>query len=150
MALYHRDEGAASLLRRELSLWHDVYRVMRIDGRERWIETRASPERLADGATLWHAFSADVTDRKQTEAALRMGEARWEMAARATGMGLAELDLANGRLQFDERACRNHGLAWPSPHFTLGDWVQSMHPDDRDRAAAAVRQRPRPRLVLPL
>ena len=61
------------------------------------------------------------------------------MAARATGMGLAELDLANGRLQFDERACRNHGLAWPSPHFTLGDWVQSIHPDDRDRAAAAVR-----------
>jgi len=124
----------------ELTLWHDEYRVIRRDGQLRWLETRASPERLPDGATLWHAFSADVTDRKQTEEALRMGEARWEMAARATGMGLAELDLASGRLQFDERACRNHGLPWPSPDFTLGDWVQSMHPDDRERAAAAVRQ----------
>ena len=123
----------------ELTVWYDEYRVVRRDGQERWLETRASPERLPDGATLWHAFSADVTDRMLTKAALRLGEARWEMAARATGMGLAELDLANGRLQFDERACRNHGLAWPSPHFTLGDWVQSIHPDDRDRAAAAVR-----------
>ncbi|MBL0091595.1 MAG: PAS domain-containing protein [Piscinibacter sp.] len=122
----------------ELTVWYDEYRVVRRDGQDRWLETRASPERLPDGATLWHAFSADVTDRKQTEAALRLGEARWEMAAQATGMGLAELDLASGRLQFDERACRNHGLPWPSPDFTLGDWVQSMHPDDRERAAAAV------------
>ncbi len=124
----------------ELTLWQAEYRVVRRDGQQRWLETRASPERLPEGATLWHAFSADVTDRKQTEAALRLGEARWEMAAQATGMGLAELDLATGRLQFDERACRNHGLPWPSPDFVLADWVQSMHPDDREHAAASVRQ----------
>ena len=125
---------------RELSLWHDVYRVMRVDGRERWIETRASPERRADGATLWHAFSADVTEREQTEHALRRVEARWEMAARATGLGLAELDLASGRLEFDERACINHGLSYPQRDFTLDDWAAAIVPEDREQAAAAVQQ----------
>ncbi|MFT3954065.1 MAG: PAS domain S-box protein [Piscinibacter sp.] len=123
----------------QLSLWQDVYRVTLIDGRMRWIETRASPERLPDGGTLWHAFSADVTERQQTQQALREVEARWDMAARATGLGLAELHLASGRLDFDERACRNHGLPYPSPDFTLADWVAAMHPEDRERAAAAVR-----------
>ncbi|WP_341887777.1 PAS domain-containing protein [Variovorax sp. YR752] len=123
----------------QLSLWQDQYRVTLADGRVRWLETRASPERLPDGSTLWHAFSADVTERQQTELALRRVEARWEMAARTTGLGLAELDLASGRLDFDERACRNHGLPWPLSRFTLEDWLASMLPEDRDHAAAAVR-----------
>ena len=122
-----------------LALWQDIYRVTLSDGRTRWIETRASPERLADGGTLWHAFSADVTERQLTQQALREVEARWEMAARATGLGLAELHLASGRLDFDERACHNHGLPFPSPHFTLADWVAAMHPEDREHAAASVR-----------
>ncbi len=125
---------------RTLSLWQDTYRVTLADGRSRWIETRASPERLTDGATLWHAFSADVTERQQTEQTLRRVEARWEMAARTTGLGLAELHLATGRLDFDERACFNHGLPFPSPGFTLDDWVGAMHPEDRERAAASVRR----------
>ncbi len=125
---------------RELSLWHDVYRVTRMDGRLRWIETRASPERLADGATLWHAFSADVTEREQTAHALRRVEARWEMAARSTGLGLAELDLASGRLEFDERACINHGLPYPQPAWTLADWAAAIVPEERERAVAAVQR----------
>jgi len=141
--IVHRDDRARVLagIERscaELSLWHDVYRVTRADGRERWIETRAAPERLSDGATLWHAFSADVTEREQTERALRRVEARWEMAARTTRMGLAELDLASGRLEFDERACENHGLPYPQPHFTLADWAASIVPEERAAAAEAV------------
>ena len=124
----------------ELGLWHDIYRVRLMDGRERWVETRASPERLPDGATLWHAFSADVTERQQTEQTLRRAEARWEMAADATGLGLAELDLASGRLDFDERACANHGLRFPQTSFTLDDWAASILPEDRARAAAAVQR----------
>ncbi|MFT3663700.1 PAS domain-containing protein [Piscinibacter sp.] len=125
---------------RELSRWHDVYRCTLADGRLRWIETHASPERLPDGATLWHAFSADVTEREQTAHALRRIEARWQMAARATGLGLMELDLAGRRLQFDERACAHHGLPHPQPARTIDDWAAAIAPEDRERTVAALRR----------
>src|SRR6185436_2268375 len=46
------------------------YRIVRDDGSVRWMETRAMPERLADGSTLWHGFTADITAQKQAEIAL--------------------------------------------------------------------------------
>ena len=52
----------------------------------------------------------------------------------------AELDLASGRLEFDERACINHGLSYPQRDFTLDDWAAAIVPEDREQAAAAVQQ----------
>lgn len=43
------------------------YRIAHPDKGERWIATYSRGRRLADGATLWHSFSYDVTERKQTE-----------------------------------------------------------------------------------
>lgn len=55
---------------RELSEWHHQYRVRFDDGEVRWLEGRATPERLEDGSTLWHGFITDVTERKAMEQAL--------------------------------------------------------------------------------
>ena len=70
---------------------------------------------------------------------LRRSEERWEMAAAATGIGIAEVDLATGRMQLDARACVNHGLAHPARGYTLADWIEAIHPDDRAQAQAALR-----------
>ena len=115
-----------------LDPWHREYRIVRSDGRVRWLETRAMPERLPGGSTLWHGFTTDVTERKETELALRRSEERWEMAADAGGLGIAELDLATGTLSMDRRACVIHGLPYPVPAFTLERWMASIHPDDRE------------------
>ena len=123
-----------------LTLWHAEYRVVLSDGRTRWLEMRAMPERLDDGSTRWHAFTADVTQRREIRDALRQGQERWQMAAAAAGIGIAEVDLATGRLDFDERACANHGLDWPRPGYTLAEWMASLHPDDRAEAEATLRR----------
>ena len=70
---------------------------------------------------------------------LRHSEERWEMAASATGIGIAEVDLATGRMQLDARACINHGLAHPARGYTLADWIEAIHPDDRAQAQAGLR-----------
>ena len=67
---------------------------------------------------------------------LRRSDERWEMAATATGIGIAEVDLASGAMRLDERACVNHGLVFPAVGYTLVDWLQSIHPDDREQARA--------------
>ncbi|HEV7913542.1 MAG TPA: PAS domain S-box protein, partial [Albitalea sp.] len=124
---------------RELSPWQREYRIVRRDGGVRWLETRAMPERQSDGGTLWHGFTADITERKETELALRRSEERWEMAADAAGIGIAEVDLGSGLMNLDRRACINHGLAHPlPPGYTLAQWLASIHPDDRDATQAGL------------
>jgi PAS domain S-box-containing protein len=44
-------------------------------GGQRWLETRATPERQADGRVVFHGFTWDVTERHQAQAALREHEA---------------------------------------------------------------------------
>jgi signal transduction histidine kinase/CheY-like chemotaxis protein len=70
---------------------------------------------------------------------LRLSEERWEMAAGATGIGIAELDVASGRLLLDERARWNHGLDRGQREWAVADWAATIHPADRDRVLAALR-----------
>ncbi|MFN3545216.1 MAG: PAS domain S-box protein [Thiobacillus sp.] len=55
---------------RELTPWHEQFRVMHPEKGEIWIEGRATPERLPDGSTLWHGANFDITEQKRTEIAL--------------------------------------------------------------------------------
>ena len=48
-----------------LTVWHHEYRVQFEDGTQRWLLGNAQPQRLADGGTLWHGFTTDITERKQ-------------------------------------------------------------------------------------
>jgi PAS domain S-box-containing protein len=125
---------------RTLTAWQRSYRIVRDDGSVRWMETRAMPERLADGSTLWHGFTADITAQKQAEIALRGSEERWSMAAEAAGIGVAQFSLASGEVAFDRRACTNHGQPWPLPHYMLDDFLAAVHPGDRAATEAAIQR----------
>jgi PAS domain S-box-containing protein len=81
----------------------------------------------------------DTETRARAQAELlRHSEERWEMAAHATGIGIAELDVATGAMTFDDRACANHGLVPPARGFTGADWLASIHADDRPAAQRAL------------
>lgn len=124
--------------------WSREYCITRRDGSLRWLDSRASPERLPDGSTVFHGFTADITERKQAELALRDSEMRWERAAAAAGIGLIEIDLLNERLTLDRRACQLHGLPWPQPGLSLGEWMGHVHEDDRARTHVGLQRARRP------
>lgn len=53
----------------DLTPWQQEYRVQFDDAQPRWQLGNALPEREADGATLWHGFVTDITERKAAESA---------------------------------------------------------------------------------
>lgn len=52
---------------RHLTPWEARFRLVHPEGARNWVEGRATPERLADGGTLWHGFLADINERKRLE-----------------------------------------------------------------------------------
>jgi diguanylate cyclase (GGDEF)-like protein/PAS domain S-box-containing protein len=69
LAIVHPDDRSAtqrSMLNsaRDLTVWQHQFRVVLDNDTERWFQGNALPEREEDGATLWHGFIADITERK--------------------------------------------------------------------------------------
>ena len=63
---------------RDLSPWHQEYRL-KFDGEsDRWLQGDATPQREADGSVLWHGFITDITERKTLDEALRVAATAFE------------------------------------------------------------------------
>ncbi|HEY1087812.1 MAG TPA: PAS domain S-box protein, partial [Archangium sp.] len=120
---------------RDLSPWRLEHRVRGADGRWRWLEGNAMPEREADGSILWNGFIEDVSARKANEAALRQSDERFHLAMEATRDALWERDLVTGHLSISPHFARS--LGYEPDAFAGG--THYVHPDDLPRVEAASR-----------
>lgn len=55
---------------KNLTVWHQEYRVILPRRGLRWLEGSATPEPRSGDSTLWHGYIKDITDRKALELAL--------------------------------------------------------------------------------
>ncbi len=111
----------------DLTPWQHEYRVKFADGEVRWLFGNALPEREPDGATLWHGFITDITERKSTEKSLRLGESRIRATLAAIPDLMFELDL-EGRYH-DFHSPRTEQLAAPVQDL-IGHLVSDVLPVD--------------------
>ena len=70
--LHHPDDrdsiiAAIQKSAQELSPFSQQYRVQLDDGTLRWVLAKSTPQREADGSTLWYGFTTDITERKLLE-----------------------------------------------------------------------------------
>ncbi|MEG4082539.1 PAS domain S-box protein [Microcoleus sp. POL10_C6] len=127
-------------LNRETSHYCCEYRVRCPDGRYKWV--------LARGRAIWDESGnplravgsvTDITDRKQTEIALKQSEERLSVAIEGSGMATWDLDVRTNR------------LIWSATHFSIlgceplpgGEasaalWKNCVHPDDLKQVLQAI------------
>ncbi|MEG4170383.1 MULTISPECIES: PAS domain S-box protein [unclassified Microcoleus] len=128
-------------LRRETSHYCCEYRVRCPDGRYKWV--------LARGRAIWDESGnplravgsvTDITDRKQTEIALKQSEERLSVAIEGSGMATWDFDV------------RTHRVIWSATHFSIlgceqtpgGEasadvWEKCVHPDDLKQVMQAAK-----------
>jgi PAS domain S-box-containing protein len=82
--------------------------------------------------------SADVTDRRIAEAALRREEERLRVALAAGRMGTWEWDRNGDLVVWDHRMDELVGLDGSSFSGTFDDYVELVHPDDRAEVVATI------------
>jgi two-component system, cell cycle sensor histidine kinase and response regulator CckA len=142
----HPDDRAADLealrlLRTgEVTTYSGEKRCLRKSGEALWVLATVTAV-LQEGGGLRHLIVAlqDVSDRRRAEASLRESEERYRLAARASGGAMREWDFTTDRLVWSEGLEAAFGEAVPGP-VTAAWWYERIHPEDRDRVLASLRQ----------
>lgn len=108
-------------------------------GTERAILAAASPILNSEGNVVNAvAIFQDITERIRVEDALRVSEESLARAQEVAHLGNWDRDLRTGRLHWSAEIYRIFGSAPEEFGGTLEDFLQCVHPDDRERVTKTI------------
>src|SRR6266481_1267909 len=109
------------------------FRVRNAEGRYRWHLSRAEPVRASDGTLLyWIGVNLDIEDRKQTEFYLAEGQRLARTGSWAFN--------AVGFDYWSPELFRIYGLDPSGKAPTLEEYIDLVHPDDREFVAETIQK----------
>jgi PAS domain S-box-containing protein len=130
----HRRCLAGAIERHEADPWR------RADGHTEWVRWEVRPWRKADGEVGGLIiFSEVITESRQAEETLRTKEERLRLALEATNQGLYDIDLRTGDTVVTAEYSSMLGYDPATFRETDDDWLELIHPEDRERVAATYR-----------
>jgi PAS domain S-box-containing protein len=110
------------------------------DGRDLWIELNIFPVPDETGrVTHWVSVARDISERKQTEAALKESEERFRQIAENIQDVFWILDPQKRQIVYISPVYeRIWGRKCESLYATRTNWMNSIHPDDREKVQAVL------------
>jgi PAS domain S-box-containing protein len=122
-------------------VWCGVFHSRKKSGELFWESAAIGPIRDESGeVTHYLAVKEDITERRAMEAALKLSEERFRLAAQSSGDLVYEWDLRSDRVQIF--AGKNTSITTDGDGRPLSgsDFLARIHPDDRERVQAAMRR----------
>jgi PAS domain S-box-containing protein len=113
------------------------YRLRHASGEYRWAIDAASPRFGDDGIYLGYVGSViDINDRRVAEERLVLKEEQLRLALEAAEIGQWDVDQATGNMFWPPRVKAMFGIS-PDVPVTLDDFLNGVHPDDREKTRDA-------------
>lgn len=145
MAIVHPDDRKLFEQNMMFNVQQDTvecaFRIIRPDnGEVRWIRSHTRLKRDAEGnAVACIGAHLDITERKLAEDELRASEERLRLVQEATGLADFEAG-ADGIALLSARFVEQSGLPSGTRTMAHDQWLEVVHPDDRDRVAQDIKQ----------
>jgi PAS domain S-box-containing protein len=115
------------------------YRVIDANFATRWLLVRGRcVHRDGDKPLTYVGTAVDVTTQREAEERLMISRERLELATQVAELGSFDYLPQSDQLDWDDRCRALFGLSPGVPVTYEGTYLAGLHPDDRDRAAAAV------------
>jgi PAS domain S-box-containing protein len=106
------------------------YRIKAADGNYRWVEDHGLPIRNETGRAIRLVGAVnDISQRRQTEQALRDSEQRYALAMQAVNEGVYDWNIVTDETYYSPRVRDTVGLT-PNELGSRTDWLARIHPDD--------------------
>jgi|WetSurMetagenome_2_1015567.scaffolds.fasta_scaffold06344_3 two-component system, cell cycle sensor histidine kinase and response regulator CckA len=113
--------------------------LKRKDGRRLIVLTTASVIRDEKGDIIaYQGINHDITEREQEKDALQENMERLDLALKSANMGVWHVDIPNDKLYFSEQSFNLLGIDPKTFTGTHKEFLQAIHPDDRERMKAAI------------
>ncbi|MBO9098543.1 EAL domain-containing protein [Rhizobium sp. B230/85] len=111
------------------------YRERHKDGHWIWIECRGAGVEWDEHGTPTRIIGTDIdiTARKAAEELLTHTSRRLDLALDVSGIGVFEANLDTGVVEWDHRLLVIYGLQHTPSLKRLDAWIETIHPDDRER-----------------
>src|SRR5512139_1747937 len=115
------------------------FKMVGLKGRPLWLFTHAVPLRNEKGEIVSSlAITADITERKLAEEALRENQTRLDLALQSAHMGVWRWEIIENRRYFDDLTCQLLGIDRAAFTGTAEEFFSAVHPEDRARVREAL------------
>jgi adenylate cyclase len=115
------------------------YRVMDANGDYRWVSDRGRAIRDDEGQAIRLVGAVDdITEQRRIEADLSLSQERYALTALASNEGIYDLNLDTGAIYYSPRLLSLIDVP-ASEMRTPQDWLDRIHPDDREVYEGAIR-----------
>jgi len=122
------------LLTGEISSWSTEKRYIRKDGSVVWGRLFTSLVRGRDNhPQCFLSVVEDITQKLQAERALRDSERRFILAQQAARLAVWDRDLRTNVIAISGEYTKIYGLAADYPELPYEEWLEMVHPEDRER-----------------
>lgn len=91
-----------------------------------------------ENAGLFDQAQREIAERMKAEAALRVSEERYSLAVKGTNDGIWDWNLTNNECYFSPRWKSMLGFGEDEVGFSPNEWLNRVHPEDRERLKAAI------------
>ena len=116
------------------------YRLVWPDGSAHWVRSHARPVKVNGRIVRMTGSSVDIDRERRMLEELRVYAARMQQAEQVAGLGVTDLDLSTGRIEFSEGWAVLHGLEPSARSLTGPEMDRLIHPDDLTRVHAMIGQ----------
>lgn len=115
------------------------HRLRRHDGEYRWVLSQAIPAYDGNGAVFAYVGSSiDINEAKKDREKLQTALEQIRLAQDAAELGTFDIDVKAGTAHWDKRCRDLFGIRHQNPVTYEKDFVQGLHPDDRERIIKVV------------
>ncbi len=117
----------------------EIQPTLMMNGRQQrpWLSVSAEPV-ILNGHKHVIVAVENITERKQTQEALKVNKARLDLALQSSQMGVWEFNLIKNKRIFDNQTCSLLGIDPAAFGGTADEFFTAMHPEDREKVKAAL------------
>ena len=114
----------------------ETLRIRRPNGQWAKLDASAMVDRSVDGGLYLNVLLNEAAPPPAVDLELQRQHNRWQRAIAAADIGMLEISLLAGSLQFDEVACRHLGIDPAESRWAFDSWLERVAEADRTAARA--------------